>query len=33
MAYLKISDQQQSWEYADGPWKGPDHALLVAADF
>jgi hypothetical protein len=32
---LKISDQQQSWGYEDGPWKGPGPgpALLMAADF
>jgi len=29
----KISDHQQSWGYADGPWKGPGPPLLVAADF
>jgi len=28
-----ISDQQQSWGYADGPWKGPKPTLLLAADF
>jgi len=27
-----ISDHQQSWGYADGPWKGPGPPLLVAAD-
>jgi len=40
-AYLKpftgqqigqISDQQQSWGYEDGPWKGSGPPLLVAAD-
>jgi hypothetical protein len=28
-----ISDQQQSWWYEDGPWKGPGPSLLVTADF
>ena len=27
-----ISDHQQSWGYEDGPWKGPELLLLVAAD-
>ena len=31
--HLSISDHQQSWEYEDGPWKGPRPSLLVAADF
>jgi len=26
----QISDQQQSWGYEDGPWKGPGPPLLVA---
>jgi len=30
---LKISDHQRSWGYEDGPWKGPEPPLLVAADF
>ena len=29
----QISDQQHSWGYEDGPWKGPGPPLLVAADF
>ena len=29
----EISDHQQSWGYEDGPWKGPEPPLLVAADF
>jgi len=29
---LPISDHQQSWRYADSPWKGPGPPLLVAAD-
>jgi len=28
-----ISDQQQSWGFEDGPWKGPGPSLLVTADF
>jgi len=28
----EISDHQQSWGYEDGPWKGPEPALLVVAD-
>jgi hypothetical protein len=28
-----ISDQQQSWGYEDGPWKGPEPPLLVTADY
>jgi hypothetical protein len=28
-----ISDQQQSWGYEDGPWKGPRPPLLGDADF
>jgi len=28
-----ISDHQQSWGYADGPWKGPGPPLLAVADF
>jgi hypothetical protein len=31
--YSKISDHQQSWGYEDGPWKGSEPPLLVAADF
>jgi hypothetical protein len=31
--YWRISDHQQSWGHADGPWKGPGPPLLVAADF
>jgi len=29
---LRISGHQQSWEYEDGPWKGPGPPPLVAAD-
>jgi hypothetical protein len=29
----QISDNQQSWGYEDGLWKGPEPTLLVAADF
>jgi len=29
----EISDHQQSWGDADGPWKGLEPPLLVAADF
>jgi hypothetical protein len=28
----EISDHQRSWGYEDGPWKGPEPPLLVAAD-
>jgi hypothetical protein len=28
-----ISDQQQSWGYEDGPWKGPGPPVLVATDY
>jgi hypothetical protein len=29
---LQISDHQQNWGYEDGPWKGLEPPLLVAAD-
>jgi hypothetical protein len=30
---LAISDQQQSWGYEDGPWKGTEPPLPGVADF
>jgi hypothetical protein len=32
LSLSKLSDRQQSWGYDDGPWKGPEPPLLVAAD-
>jgi len=32
-SYTGISDHHQGWGYEDGPWKGPEPPLLVAADF
>jgi hypothetical protein len=32
VAILQISDHQRSYRYEDGPWKGPEPPLLVAAD-
>ena len=33
VATTGISDHHRSWGYEDGPWKGPEPPLLVAADF
>jgi hypothetical protein len=33
LVLVNISDHLQSWGYEDGPWKGPEPPLLVAADF
>jgi hypothetical protein len=31
--HVIISDQQQSWGYADAPWKEPGPPLLAVADY